>query len=456
MKAAVGTPTGSCSGSGTDGSNMEIASYARAPTAPPVNRGMPSVGWTRRRGTKARIAASGSPPSTVSNGRSGVYVGTVTGRVWMRACAVADLEQPARTDAQERIAAEPLAALDRLEEVGRTAVVEAEERADRASRGRPGAWRAGGSCRRWRRSRLACARLIGSAVLIARPRESETTLSSRDERSCLPRCHPHSAMPHLRDRRPGRWTWRSALPCIAGALRRSLLAGAAACGRRVRSGGSRVHSLPSSLRFPPATGSLCRRSTGTRPVHSPLFVMSREDGRPRRGRQALGRTPARSGLDGLEADAVQDRQVRVAREAGIGRGALAQPEDRAAGGPDHTGVPTRAAQAGRRTSHGNLRFGGEGGIRTHEVFRLSAFQERRHQPLGHLSAVRISATRAAAGQPAGSMTSRPRYGRRTSGTVTEPSGRWYVSRIAATIRASARPEPLSVWTSSGLAPGSGR
>ena len=29
--------------------------------------------------------------------------------------------------------------------------------------------------------------------------------------------------------------------------------------------------------------------------------------------------------------------------------------------------------------------GGEGGIRTHEVFRLCAFQERRLQPLGHLS-----------------------------------------------------------------------
>jgi hypothetical protein len=42
---------------------------------------------------------------------------------------------------------------------------------------------------------------------------------------------------------------------------------------RVRSGGSRVHSPPSSLRFPPATGSLCRRATGTRPVQSPLFVM---------------------------------------------------------------------------------------------------------------------------------------------------------------------------------------
>ena len=95
MKAAVGTPTGSCSGSGTDGSNMELASYARAPTAPPVKRGMPSVGWTRRRGTKARIAASGSPPSTVWKGRSGVYVGTVTGRVWMRA-------SPSRTSSSRR------------------------------------------------------------------------------------------------------------------------------------------------------------------------------------------------------------------------------------------------------------------------------------------------------------------------------------------------------------------
>ena len=82
----------------------------------------------------------------------------------------------------------------------------------------------------------------------------------------------------LRDRRPGypvvgRVPWRSALPCIAGALRRSLLGIAP-----VRSGGSRVHSPPPSPRFPPATGSLCRRSTGTRPVHSPLFVMSAEYG----------------------------------------------------------------------------------------------------------------------------------------------------------------------------------
>jgi uncharacterized Zn-binding protein involved in type VI secretion len=52
--------------------------------------------------------------------------------------------------------------------------------------------------------------------------------------------------------------------------------------------------------------------------------------------------------------------------------------------------------------------------------------------------------------------SRPMYGRRTSGTVTDPSGRWYVSSRAATTRARARPDPLSVCTSSGFAPGSGR
>ena len=71
MNAAVGTPTGSRSGSGTVVSNAEIASYASAPTAPPVKRGIPSVGWTRRRGTKARMASSGSVAATVSIGRSG-------------------------------------------------------------------------------------------------------------------------------------------------------------------------------------------------------------------------------------------------------------------------------------------------------------------------------------------------------------------------------------------------
>jgi len=52
------------------------------------------------------------------------------------------------------------------------------------------------------------------------------------------------------------------LALCAGAYLRSRVAAVA-----VRSGGSRVHSPPPSPRFPPATGSLCRRSTGTRPVH---------------------------------------------------------------------------------------------------------------------------------------------------------------------------------------------
>ena len=82
MNAAIGTPTGSRSGNGTLGSKVVTASYARAPTAPPVNRGMPSTGRTLRRGTKARMAASGSAAGVTSLGRLGSYVGTVTGRVW--------------------------------------------------------------------------------------------------------------------------------------------------------------------------------------------------------------------------------------------------------------------------------------------------------------------------------------------------------------------------------------
>ena len=45
--------------------------------------------------------------------------------------AVANFEQAARQDAQEGIAAQALAALDRLEQVGGRAVVEREEGADR-------------------------------------------------------------------------------------------------------------------------------------------------------------------------------------------------------------------------------------------------------------------------------------------------------------------------------------
>ena len=69
-------------------------------------------------------------------------------------------------------------------------------------------------------------------------------------RSDHPRCHPTSALPRSRDRRDG-GSVRSALPAIAGALRRSLLARTLP---RVRSGGSRVHSPP-----PPPRSSTGRR-----------------------------------------------------------------------------------------------------------------------------------------------------------------------------------------------------
>ena len=45
--------------------------------------------------------------------------------------AVADLEEAAWADAQERVAAEPLAALDGLQQVSGIAGIEAQERADR-------------------------------------------------------------------------------------------------------------------------------------------------------------------------------------------------------------------------------------------------------------------------------------------------------------------------------------
>ena len=92
---------------------------------------------------------------------------------------------------------------------------------------------------------------------------------------------------------------------------------------RVRSGGSRVHSPSSSPRFPPATGSLCRRSTGTRPVHSPFFVMwPGVWARPLRGVK-----PARSGAQPPAAD--HQRQPGRTSSAAPLRvdGAIAPPRD---------------------------------------------------------------------------------------------------------------------------------
>ena len=122
-------------------------------------------------------------------------------------------------------------------------------------------------------------------------RESKD-LSSRDERSILPRCHPHSAMP-LSGRRAGlscggraRGPCRRRLPPIGAALYRWRSA-PEPTGEpwklAVWSGGSRVHSLlvaaPASTNrwfSLPAPG-------GTRPDHSPYSDVARSLWGARRG-----------------------------------------------------------------------------------------------------------------------------------------------------------------------------
>ena len=291
MKAAVGHADRVASGSGTVGSNAETASYARAPTAPPVNRGMPSTGDDAAMGRNARSAASGSAAAETSTGSSGSNRSTSTGRVWRSGAAVADLEQPARADAEERVAAEALAALDGLEEVGRAAVVEAQERADRRLEvGRARGAQQDGVGGGGEAFRLAEAeRIAGDHVgLLAGDRpQNQNDLSSRDERSCLPRCHPHSAMPHsVTDGTGSRPTDRRCPVSLALCAGAYWSADRASPRRpRVRSGGSRVHSPSSPSRFAPATGSLFRRPTGTRPVHCPCSDVARRIGRPRDGCQ---------------------------------------------------------------------------------------------------------------------------------------------------------------------------
>ena len=265
--------------------------------------------------------------------------------------AVAHLEQAPRPDAEERIAAEPLAAFDAFEQVGRPAVVEAEECPDRglevrrargAQQDRVGV---GGQTLRLRQAdRIGCGHRGGLG-------ESRNDRSSRDERSCLPRCHPHSACAALIvTDGPGTFPWRSALPGIAGALRRSLLAWSAG-------------SWPASLAFgPEAPGSIHRRrrpgfhqppvlSADARRVLVPFTARIRisgaDGGRTRPGRQA-GAAATSRGIPWLEPRAVEDRQLRVARIADVRRRSLAQAEHRAAGGADGARMAAGAAQSGRR------------------------------------------------------------------------------------------------------------
>ena len=130
-KAASGVPTGSDAGSGTVGSKDDdgvVGEHAHGST---TKRGMSGSGATRRRGMKRRSASRGSGSGLDLGDRSSPGRSKPTGLDAHGGLAVAHLEQAARQGAQEGVAAEALAALDRLEQVGGRAVVEREEGADR-------------------------------------------------------------------------------------------------------------------------------------------------------------------------------------------------------------------------------------------------------------------------------------------------------------------------------------
>ena len=275
MNAAVGTSTGSAAGSGTVGSKADTASYASAPTAPPVKRGIPSTGTTRRRGTNARNASSGSAAPNRSIGSDASKLvdvrpagsGPRPARRGPGAAAAARRRGTSSAPGARRPRPTRGGTPGRRRRAG--------GRRRSASRGRPARVARSRIVSADDASRLASPRLSGSLVIISCASGIRTTFRLRDERSSLPRCHPHSAMPHfLTDgmRLPAPigaalYRWRSA-PEPTGDW----------ASPRVRSGGSRVHSPSPPPRFPPTTGSLCRRATGTRPVHRPCLNVARSLG----------------------------------------------------------------------------------------------------------------------------------------------------------------------------------
>ena len=273
MKLASGTPTGSRSGSGTDGSNVEIASYESAPTAPPVNRGMPSTGATRRRGMKARSAASGSGASEVVTGRSGRVVRHAdgpSGRAWRssrspRAAGAARC--PGSCTGRGARRPRPTRAGTRASRRRRGA-----GRRRSASRGPRSAWRAAARCRRWRRGAWSRSGSAGRSWVGAPGIENDLDRPGTKGRcSFRGATHVRRCAALLTDGPVGSPHGRSALPCNAGALRRSLLVvrDVSVAPRSVRD--SRVHSPSPPSRLAPPAGSLDRRLTGTRPDHGLVF-----------------------------------------------------------------------------------------------------------------------------------------------------------------------------------------
>ena len=201
-----------------------------------------------------------------------------------------DLEQPPRDDAQERVAAQALAAFDRLEEVGRTAIVEAQKRPDRrlevgrAARLEEQRVRVGGQalrgseaeriCRCHRRWPSGLVRRSGAdARETKRPFVPGTKGRAFRGATLIRRCRTHVTDGSTRDAILRR---RSALPSIAGALRRSLLA------RRRRAFGPEAPgSIPCRCRpgfhQPPGLCADARR------VLVPFIALFRCGGESRRG-----------------------------------------------------------------------------------------------------------------------------------------------------------------------------
>ena len=293
MKAAIGTPTGSRSGqrhARLERRDRVVGQRADGPAGEAghaLDRQDPAARHERADG-RERVRGGGRLAGQARVvGRDGHGPGLDVG------LAVADLEEPARTDAQERVPPEALAALHGFEEIGRAAVVEAEQGADRGLEvgrtGRPQQDRVGGTreaLRLRQTERIGCGH-PGEPLRIKNGQSSQ-----------------------------GRKAEPSAVPPSFGVCRTHWIPG------------SRVHSLV--VVIPARTN---RRVSGSTPrrVLVPFTARSSRCGREY-GRVAgdpssgSARAPLPRHGD-LEASAGKHWQRRVAREAWVRPRPLAQDED---------------------------------------------------------------------------------------------------------------------------------
>ena len=129
-------------------------------------------------------------------------------------------------------------------------------------------------------------------------------------------------------------------------------------------------------------------------------------------------------LEDLVSHATDDGQGRIARKPGIGRRALTEAERGAAAGLDDPGVAACAAEAGvgrRRAHHGRLAE--RVGFEPTKSFDSALFKSAAINHSATSPRERIPGPESQGWLPFASIVSRPMYGRSTSGTVTDPSGR---------------------------------